>query len=212
MNINLGNYQVYLQIIYKNNQNIYLRFNRECVLVATVPKRTSTDEILHFIKKSEASLIKMYENALEKQKYSQEFWLLGKKYNVSFDEGNDEVQINGDYIYAKDQTALDKYVKEEMNRVFNEEIDICRNCFSELPDFTLKTRFMKTRWGVCNRLLKTITLNSELIKKPVDQIDYVIIHEMAHFFQGNHSKKFWEIVSSACPRYKELRKALRKWK
>lgn len=210
MNINLGNYQVYLQIIYKNNQNIYLRFNRECVLVATVPKRTSTDEILHFIKKSEASLIKMYENALEKQKYSQEFWLLGKKYNVSFDEGNDEVQINGDYIYAKDQTALDKYVKEEMNRVFNEEIDICRNCFSELPDFTLKTRFMKTRWGVCNRLLKTITLNSELIKKPVDQIDYVIIHEMAHFFQGNHSKKFWEIVSSACPRYKELRKALRK--
>ena len=40
--------------------------------------------------------------------------------------------------------------------------------------------------------------------------DYVIIHEMAHFYEGNHSKKFWNIVSLACPNYKEARKELRK--
>ena len=69
---------------------------------------------------------------------------------------------------------------------------------------------MKTRWGVCNRKDNVITLNTELIKKKVDLIDYVIIHEMAHFYEGNHSRKFWKIVEEACPRYKELRKALKK--
>ena len=210
MNINLGNYPVYLQIVYKNNQNIYLRFNKEGFLVATVPKRTSTDEVLHLIKKSEASLIKMYEKNLDRQKESQEFWLLGQKYIVSLDDSMDEVQINGEYIYAKDQKALDDFISSEMKRVFQEEIDICKNCFNNLPEFTLKIRSMRTRWGVCNRLRKTITLNSELIRKPIDQLDYVIIHEMAHFYEGNHSKKFWKIVSDACPRYKELRKALKK--
>lgn len=210
MNINLGKYPVYLQIVYKNNQNIYLRFNKEGFLVATVPKRTSTDEILHIIKKSEDSLIKMYEKNLERQKYEEEFWLLGNKYIVSLNDEMDDVQINGEYIYAKDKKALDDFLKDEMKRVFQEEIDICKNCFNNLPEFTLKIRTMRTRWGVCNRLRKTITLNSELIKKPVEQIDYVIIHEMSHFYEGNHSKKFWKIVSEACPNYKELRKALKK--
>ncbi len=210
MNINLGNYPVYLQIVYKNNQNIYLRFNNEGVLVATVPKRTSTDEILHIIRKSETSLIKMYEKNLEKRKYNEEFWLLGSKYTVSLNDEIDEVQINGEYVYAKDQASLDDFLASETKRVFQEEIDICRNCFNNLPDFRLKIRSMRTRWGVCNRLAKTITLNSELIKKPVEQIDYVIIHEMAHFYEGNHSKKFWKIVEEACPNYKNLRKALKK--
>ena len=210
MNINLGKYPVYLQIVYKNNQNIYLRFNKEGFLVATVPKRTSTDEILHLIKKSEESLIRMYEKNLERQKYEEEFWLLGTKYIISLNDEIDDVQINGDYIYAKDKKAIDDFVASEMKRVFQEEIDICKNCFNNLPEFTLKIRTMRTRWGVCNRLRKTITLNSELIKKPVEQIDYVIIHEMSHFYEGNHSRKFWKIVSEACPNYKELRKALKK--
>ena len=210
MNISLGNYQVYLQIVYKNNQNIYLRFNKEGFLVATVPKRTSTDEILHLIKKSEPSLIKMYEKNLERQKESNEFWLQGKKYIVSLNDEIDEVQNNGEYIYAKDQASLDEFLNTEMKRVFQEEIDICKNCFNNLPEFTLKIRTMRTRWGVCNRFRKTITLNSELIRKPVEQLDYVIIHEMAHFYEGNHSKRFWKIVSDACPRYKEIRKALKK--
>ena len=210
MNINLGKYPVYLQIVYKNNQNIYLRFNKEGFLVATVPKRTSTDEILHLIKKSEESLIRMYEKNLERQKYEEEFWLLGTKYIISLNDEIDDVQINGDYIYAKDKKAIVDFVASEMKRVFQEEIDICKNCFNNLPEFTLKIRTMRTRWGVCNRLRKTITLNSELIKKPVEQIDYVIIHEMSHFYEGNHSRKFWKIVSEACPNYKELRKALKK--
>ena len=54
-----------------------------------------------------------------------------------------------------------------------------------------------------------ITLNSELLKKDISLIDYVIIHEMTHFFEQNHGKHFWELVSMAIPDYKEKRKKLK---
>ena len=68
---------------------------------------------------------------------------------------------------------------------------------------------MRTRWGVCNVRKNIITLNTELLKKSIPLIDYVIIHEMAHFFEANHSKNFWKIVEAAIPDYKAKRKELR---
>lgn len=209
MNILLDNINVTVKVVYKNNRNMYFRFNEDLVLVVTCPKRTSDAEIHRLIVKNKDALLKMYEKASAKMKYDQQFWLLGKKYNVVIDEDNEDTEINGEYIYTKNQETLAKYVNEEMQRVFQEEVDICRNCFNNLPDFKLKMRKMKTRWGVCNRINNTITLNTELIKKDIDLIDYVIIHEMAHFYEGNHSKSFWDIVAQACPNYKECRKRLK---
>lgn len=209
MNIMLDTQEIIVKVIYKNNRNMYFRFNEDLVLVVTCPKKTPDYEINKLIMKNKDALLKMYDSAKDKKKYNDEFWLLGKKYNVVKDENNEDTQINGDYIYTKDDETLNKYVVEEINRVFNEEIDICRNCFHNLPEFTLKVRKMKSRWGVCNRRNNTITLNSELIKKDVELLDYVIIHEMAHFYEGNHSKAFWKIVEAACPKYKEYRKRLK---
>ena len=210
MNINLGGNNILVKIIYKNNRNIYFRFDENAVLVVTCPKRTFDEEIYNLINKNETALLKMYAKAIERKEYNSEFWLLGKKYNVVFNDALEDTQINGEFIYSKDEKMLDKYVNEEIQRVFNEEIDICKQCFNNLPDFNLKTRKMKTRWGVCNRNDKTITLNTELIKKDIELLDYVIIHEMAHFYEGNHSKAFWNIVQMACPNYKERRAKLKK--
>ena len=68
---------------------------------------------------------------------------------------------------------------------------------------------MSTRWGVCNRARNIITLNTELLKKEITLLDYVIIHELCHFYEGNHSKNFWHLVSLAYPNYKEARKKLK---
>ena len=173
-------------------------------------KKVSKEEIKSLIFKNEDAIIKMYQKAVERKKYNESYHLLGKTYNVEFNESINNVFINGDFIYAKNEDDLNKFTEEEINRVFNEEVSICKNCFNNLPEFTLKFRQMKTRWGVCNRRDNIITLNKELIKKEVWLLDYVIIHEMAHFYEGNHSKKFWNIVSLACPNYKEARKELRK--
>ena len=71
--------------------------------------------------------------------------------------------------------------------------------FNNLPNFKLKVRNMKTRWGVCNKSSMSITLNTTLIHKDVTLIDYVIIHELCHLVEMNHSKRFWNLVNSFMP-------------
>ena len=53
---------------------------------------------------------------------------------------------------------------------------------------------MKRKWGYCNKREKLIKLNSELIKYSINEIDYVIVHELSHFIEFNHSKNFWKYV------------------
>ena len=104
--------------------------------------------------------------------------------------------------------ALDEFYLEEVKRIFNEEVSIAKKCFSNLPEFTLKFRKMLTRWGVCNKSSMTVTLNTELITKDVNLIDYVIVHELCHFKHMDHSPAFWNEVAKYYPYYKQARKEL----
>lgn len=68
--------------------------------------------------------------------------------------------------------------------------------------FRLKDQ--KTRWGSCSSL-GNINLNWRLIQAPAWVIDYVVVHELAHLEELNHSKAFWSIVSKHCPKYREAK-------
>lgn len=66
----------------------------------------------------------------------------------------------------------------------------------------------KTRWGSCSTR-GNINLSTRLMLAPDDVIDYVIIHELAHLVEQNHSPKFWKLVERAMPEYKEKKKWLK---
>ena len=67
---------------------------------------------------------------------------------------------------------------------------------------------MVRKWGHCNKRDEIVTLNTELIKYNVDEIDYVIVHELCHFIHFDHSKSFWKSVEYYKPNYKDNRKVL----
>ena len=62
----------------------------------------------------------------------------------------------------------------------------------EIKGFTVKK--LKSKWGSCDTLKKHITLNIELMKYPIIVSEYIVIHELAHLIEANHSKKFYEII------------------
>ncbi len=209
MKFKLNDYIIEYEVIRKDNKNLYFRFDENCTLIITAPKFITDNEIKNLITKNSSSILKMYEDALEKSERNKSFWYLGKPYDVTFDNRVKKLEIEDNHITCQDEKTLEKFYQKECERVFNEEIDICKKCFVSLPEFRLRIRKMRTRWGVCNTKDKIITLNSELLKKEIPLIDYVIIHEMAHFYEGNHSKNFWSIVEAAIPDYKARRKKLR---
>ncbi|TDK65837.1 M48 family metallopeptidase [Sapientia aquatica] len=64
---------------------------------------------------------------------------------------------------------------------------------------------MKTKWGSCNHAAGNIRLNTELVKKPKDLLEYVIVHEMAHLIEPTHSDRFIAILDEHYPRWREAR-------
>lgn len=62
---------------------------------------------------------------------------------------------------------------------------------------------MKTRWGSCNVVAKRIWLNLNLIKKPLVCLEYVLVHEMVHLLEANHSKRFYAHMNRLMPQWKE---------
>lgn len=196
-------------LVRKNNKNIYFRVKEDLKIYVTCPIYLSKDNILKMISDNEANILKLYDKAYLKSHDNELFLYLGKKYIINIDENIQEIKFVDDKVYAPSLKSLDYFYKKEVDRVFKEEMDLAKKCFSNLPEFTLKYRSMITRWGVCNVSKKTVTLNTELLKKDIDLIDYVIIHELCHFFEPNHSKNFWYLVSLAYPDYKEARRRLK---
>lgn len=73
----------------------------------------------------------------------------------------------------------------------------------------VRIRDQATRWGSYSKRTNTIQLNFRLLFAPDDVLDYVIVHELAHIKELNHSKDFWRLVGGVVPDYKAKRKWLR---
>ncbi len=208
MEVDLAGVLVNVIVVRKNIKNVYFRFDDDLNLVVSCNKRIKDKEIGNLIKKNENSLIKLYNKSYKRNLKDSEFWYLGNSYDIIYDENVKDIIFQDGKIIVDSYPRLDKFIKKMTREIFREEVLKIREII-KTPDFSLKFRRMKTRWGVCNYKNMSITLNTELIKYPKYLLRYVIVHEMCHFYHHDHSKKFWEMVERYYPNYKEARKELR---
>jgi predicted metal-dependent hydrolase len=67
---------------------------------------------------------------------------------------------------------------------------------------------MKTKWGGCNYRERNIRINTELVKKPKDLLEYVVVHEMLHLIEPTHNERFLTLMSKHYPSWREARAEL----
>jgi predicted metal-dependent hydrolase len=102
-----------------------------------------------------------------------------------------------EYLSCKKQALQIAKIKiEELNKFYNFQYS------------RISIRNQKTRWGSCSRK-GNLNFNYRIIHLPEEHLDYIIVHELCHLEQFNHSKNFWLLVEKAIPRYKTLRKEIR---
>ncbi len=74
----------------------------------------------------------------------------------------------------------------------------------------ISVRAQRTLWGSCSRRNGTISLNWRLVRMPEEIRDYILLHELAHLRHANHSPRFWALVESLCPAYREAERWLKR--
>lgn len=67
---------------------------------------------------------------------------------------------------------------------------------------------MKTRWGSCNPDARTIRLNTELAKKPLECLEYIVVHELVHLLEPTHNDRFITLITTLMPHWRDCRDAL----
>ena len=213
----------------KPNQKakIMLRIYPEGDVIITAPHETSQAQIHETIKQKIKWIwdgLKEYQaqksHIQPKQYISGEMqFYLGRRYvlkviqtnedksQVKMTRGQIRVLLSANSKYTKQaiKDLVNTWYRQHAERVFKERLTLLYKQFSwvdDRPDFRIIN--MKKQWGSCSAK-GTIIINPHLIKAPKECIDYVLIHELCHIKEYNHSPKFWRLVSSIMPHWKEVK-------
>ena len=216
----------------KKIKNLILKVNKENEIVISLPKRASLNDAKEFITKKYSWIQKarIKHETYDKIKETKEFnegeilYLFGNPYQL-------EISIQKENnVYIKDQTicigikeryienkayiikVYEEWLKKLAMVAYTEYVDKYQKLMENynIPYPEIYIRKMKSRWGECFPKKKKIVLNISLIKVPKKCIEYVVVHELAHFKYPNHSKQFYSFVEQFIPEWKERRKALNK--
>lgn len=183
---------------------------------AIVPVNCSAEKLKEFVESKRDWIAKMsqhYANVRERSEHEDgSVFFLGSKYRYRIMRDRFPSAIVSDALKTITFHVTDRRAyKKEIERWYREQT--LRLISERLPSLSAKTglsynRFsikrQKSRWGSCSKK-RNLNFNLLLAAAPDEVIDYVIIHELAHTVELNHSKRFWQVVEGADPKYKEHR-------
>ncbi len=203
MTIKIDNQNYEVIITKKRQKNMYLRVKENLKIYINAPTLTPNIFIEKFINNNIEFIKKQINKMKKRQELNNKYMFLGNEIKVVYDKNIKKQYYNDKILFIKDEKDIESFYKNQAKIIFLEHLNnIYKNFKYDIPYPKLCIRKMTTRWGVNNVSLKKVTLNLELIKKDSKYLDYVIVHELSHFIEANHSKNFWKVVSKHSPNYK----------
>ena len=203
-------------------KSITLKINKDCINITTPFFLTNKkiDDLLYkklnWIKKQ--LLIQSNIQTFIKKEYvnGEEFLFLGETYNLKIREGNQySIKIEDGFLMvivkdvqniSKIKRLIRKWLHDQSVLYFNKETFYFAEK-NKLNLHSVKVREYSARWGSCSTN-GDISFNWRLIMAPPHIIEYVIIHELMHIKEHNHSSRFWDLVKSQYPNIKDAKQWL----
>lgn len=145
-------------------------------------------------------------------------YLWGRRYLLSVVEADVKPNVKQDHrritLTVRPGSTRDKreeVMQEWQRALLHEAIPALIRKWEAKLDVTVRHYYlqrMKTKWGACNHRAGNIRLNTELVKKPKDLLEYVVVHEMMHLVEPTHSGRFVELLDKHYPTWHEARSEL----
>ncbi len=205
--------ELYQVIIDKKSttKNTYIRVKDNNIIYVTTNILVSDRNIKKLLDDNYNSIIRMIKAKQKKIANNEGFYYLGKCYDIVYVDYCD-ISFGDNKVFLNKNLDIDKWYKQEAKELFQRHLDLGYNNYSKnIPYPKLRIRKMTSRWGVCNTKTKVITLNLELMKRDIKYLDYVIVHELSHLIEANHSSKFWALVEENCPNYRQIKKEMKEF-
>lgn len=186
-------------------RNSYIRLKDDVFHVST--NLTATDSfVTGFVTKFAETLIKRNHKYKKVLITENGMFIFGDF--VDFSDGFIKV-FNHNILYSNPEDFYKK-ANKIVKPYFESRLRYYEELMLVMPPYNLKLRKSTTRYGCNIKKTHTITFNLELIHYSPEIIDSVIVHELAHHFEFNHQKNFYNIVYKYCPNYDELDKKLKR--
>jgi predicted metal-dependent hydrolase len=209
-----------VDVVKRNIKNVHLRV---CLSTGSVrisaPRRMDMDAIRNFaisklvwIKKQQAKLKKQRAEAPREYINKESHYFKGKRYLLKVVEQNlaprvvlkhttIELYIRPGTCRDRKKFILDEWYRQQLKDLLPALIQKWEKKMGvQINEFRIKK--MKTRWGTCNREEKRIWLNLDLAKKPVECLEFIVVHEMTHLFERKHNDRFTSYMDKFMPRWK----------
>ena len=118
------------------------------------------------------------------------------------------LRLDPDSAPLKIKQLLSRIIAQEFHPGIQDRVHALNERFFQKTIQSIKLKYNQSNWGSCSSS-GNINLSTRLLFAPDEVIDYVILHELAHFIEMNHSKRFYDILSSIMPNYKRHEKWLK---
>ena len=221
--IDLG--EIKAEVVQKDIKNIHLsvyppngrvkiaapfRMDLETIRIFAISK-------LGWIKRQQTKLRSQEREAPREFISRESHYYLGKRYLLKVIHGDKPsvtikhnkliLQVKPTTSMEQRQVIMQEWYREQLKALVPNYIAKWEKIMDvRVSEFGIKK--MKTKWGTCNPEVKRIWINLELAKKPLECLEYIVVHEMVHLLERNHNERFIAYMSKFLPQWKHLKEEL----
>ena len=214
-----------VQVNKKNIKNMHLSVKPPLGnVVVSAPLLMTKKSIENFVRQN-IGWIKKQQDKFAKQPRMTErqyvsgetYYIWGKQYFLDFIPAKKRLfKVEGNKIILgmKENSTVkqrEKFAREELRKILTAQLIRLVPKWEETTGLycdSFQTKYMLTRWGTCNSKAKRIWINLQMVEKPLECLEYIILHELAHLRVSNHGKDFVAIMDKYMPDWKDRKKML----